>query len=99
MNNMRWLVSESADRIFRDRCDKNCIDAAESGVWPEETWHTLEDAGLTVAAVPEEFGGAGGALGDTMAVLRQAGRHAAPLPLVSPVGSCPARDGTSPAVR
>ena len=81
MTNMHWLISESADRIFRDRCDKNCIDAAESGVWPDEAWRTLEEAGLTRAAVPEELGGAGGALGDAMTVLRQAGRHAAPLPV------------------
>jgi len=77
----RWLISESADRIFRDQCDKTRVDAAESGVWPEATWQTLEDAGLTVAAVPEDLGGAGGAVGDAMAVLRQAGRHAVPLPL------------------
>ena len=81
MTSVQWLISESADRIFRDRCDKNCIDAAESGVWPDEAWRTLEEAGLTRAAVPEELGGAGGALGDAMTVLRQAGRHAAPLPV------------------
>jgi acyl-CoA dehydrogenase len=78
---MRWLISETADRIFREQSDKDFIDAAESGTWPEQMWLTVEDAGLTLAAVPEEFGGAGGALGDAMAVLREAGRHAVPLPL------------------
>lgn len=81
MANMRWLISQTTDRIFREHCDKSCIDAAESGTWPNDLWQTLEEAGLTAAAVPEEFGGAGGAVGDAMAVLREAGRHAAPLPL------------------
>ena len=81
MTGMRWLIAESADRIFREQCDKTCVDDAESGTWPQPLWDTLEEAGLTVAAVPEACGGAGGALGDAMTVLREAGRYAAPLPL------------------
>lgn len=78
---MRAMIEDTAERIFRDRCSKDLIDRAEQGVWPAELWQTLEEAGLPLAAVPAEFGGSAGALGDAMAVLRLAGHHAAPLPL------------------
>ena len=81
MNEIRALIEETAGRIFRDLCTKELVDEAEKGVWPDELWQTLEEAGLTLASVPEELGGAGGAIGDTMAILRGAGRHAAPVPL------------------
>ena len=81
MNEMRALIVETADRIFRDHCAKEVVDAAETGTWPAPLWQVLEDAGLTLAAVPEDAGGAGGTLGDALAVVRQAGWHAAPLPL------------------
>jgi alkylation response protein AidB-like acyl-CoA dehydrogenase len=44
-------------------------------------WRQVEEAGLAWAAVPEAAGGAGAGIGDLMAVLREAGRHAVPLPL------------------
>ena len=81
MNELRALIDETAGKIFRDHCTKDLVDEAERGVWPAELWQTLEDAGLTRAAVPENLGGSGGTLADAMTVLRQAGRHAAPLPL------------------
>ena len=85
MNDMRQLIVDTADRIFRDLCTKQVVDAAEQGSWPAALWQTLEEAGLTRAAVPEDAGGAGGSLGDACAVLRQAGRHAAPVPLAEGV--------------
>ncbi len=81
MNDMRSLITDTAARIFADLCDKALIDAAEAGTWPAELWSTLEDTGLTLAAVTEERGGGGGGLGDAMAILFQAGCHAVPLPL------------------
>ncbi len=81
MSETRALITDTAERIFQDLCDKNLVDAGEEGAWPEDLWRTLEETGLTVAAVAEEQGGGGGALGDAMAVLFEAGRHAAPLPL------------------
>src|SRR5207237_1106178 len=54
---------------------------AEQGVWPKALWHALEESGLTLTWVPDELGGAGAALADGFAVLRAAGRFAAPVPL------------------
>ena len=81
MNEMRALVADTAARIFAAGCAKEVVDAAEDGTFAEELWRTLEETGLTVAAVPEEKGGGGGGLGEAMAVLFEAGRHAVPLPL------------------
>ena len=81
MNEMRTLITDTARRIFTDLCDKHLVDATEEGTWPEELWRTLEETGLTMAAVPEDQGGGGGSLGDAMAVLSQAGHFAVPLPL------------------
>ena len=85
MNDLRVMIDETAEKIFRDLCTKELVDAAEKGDWPEALWNALEDAGLTRAAVPEAFGGSGGSVGDAMAVLRQSGRYAAPLPLAETV--------------
>jgi alkylation response protein AidB-like acyl-CoA dehydrogenase len=81
MNDMRTLILDTADRICRDMCDQGLIDKAEKGEWPAALWQTLEESGLTQAAVPEERGGAGGTLGDGLYFLKVASRYAAPLPL------------------
>ena len=81
MQDMRALIEDQANRIFADLCTKERVDAAERGEWPEELWRTLAENGLTLAAVPQELGGGGGGIGDGFALLKLAGRHAAPLPL------------------
>ena len=49
--------------------------------WKAPLWQALADAGLTLAWVPEELGGAGAELADGFAVLGVAGRYAAAVPL------------------
>ena len=54
---------------------------ASDGAWKAPLWQALADAGLTLAWVPEEQGGAGAELADGFAVLGVAGRYAAAVPL------------------
>jgi alkylation response protein AidB-like acyl-CoA dehydrogenase len=75
------IIVDTATRIFRDLCEPATINDAENGVWPKALWDAIEEAGLTVAWVPEELGGAGATMADGFAVLRAAGRFAVPAPL------------------
>ncbi|HEV2300049.1 MAG TPA: acyl-CoA dehydrogenase family protein [Stellaceae bacterium] len=75
------IVVDTATRIFRDLCEPATINEAEAGKWPAALWEALEESGLPLAWVPEELGGAGASIADGFAVLRVAGRFAAPVPL------------------
>ena len=72
------LVEKTADDIFAAE-GEGAREALADGAWPERLWQTFDDSGLVQAALPEEAGGAGLAAG--LAVLRAAGRHAAPIPV------------------
>jgi acyl-CoA dehydrogenase len=76
------MVAETAARIFADLADPQTINAAADEAWKAPLWQALADAGLTLAWVPEEHGGAGASLADGFAVVEVAGRFAAPVPLV-----------------
>ena len=74
---MDALLADTAERIFRDHCDKALLDAAEAGTFPEALWGVLVETGL------HQVGGAasGTGLADLFGLLQVAGRHAVPLPL------------------
>jgi acyl-CoA dehydrogenase len=75
------LIVDTATRIFRDFCDPQTVNRAADDAWKAPAWAALEEAGLTLAWVPETQGGAGADLADGFAVLREAGRFAVALPL------------------
>ncbi|MBY0330862.1 MAG: acyl-CoA/acyl-ACP dehydrogenase [Acetobacteraceae bacterium] len=75
------IVVETTQRILRDRCTPALVNEAERGEFPAALWETLEESGLTLAWVPDEFGGAGAEIADGFGALRAAGEHALPLPL------------------
>jgi acyl-CoA dehydrogenase len=75
------IIVDTATRIFADLCEPQTVNAAEEGRWPEELWNALEESGLTLTWVPDNLGGAGADMIDGFAVLRVAGRFAAPVPL------------------
>ncbi len=72
------LVEQTADDLFAAESEAARAALAE-GSWPERLWQAFAETGLAQAALPEEAGGAGLAAG--LAVLRAAGRHAAPIPV------------------
>ena len=75
------LVLDAADRILRETCSKELVDAAEAGTWPGELWGTLEASGLPRACAPAHLGGAELSLAEGLALLRLVGEHAVPVPL------------------
>jgi len=75
------IVADTATRIFTDLADPQTVNNAADGAWRDRVWDALADAGLTLAWVPEEHGGAGASLADGFEVLRVAGQFAAAIPL------------------
>ena len=72
------LIEQTADDLFAAESEA-ARQALAEGAWPERLWQTFAETGLAQAALPEDAGGAGLAAG--LAVMRAAGRHAAPIPV------------------
>jgi alkylation response protein AidB-like acyl-CoA dehydrogenase len=75
------IVGETATRIFADLADPQTVNRAVDDAWKSALWRTLAEAGLTLAWVPEQHGGAGASLAEGFEILAVAGRFAAPVPL------------------
>ena len=81
MNEQQQLIKDTLDRMLTDLCTADVVDKAEAGTFAKKLWDALARTGLTVAGLPEEAGGAGGELEDSLLVIREAARYAAPVPL------------------
>jgi acyl-CoA dehydrogenase len=75
------MLLESMGRLFEDKCTKQVIDKAETGVFAADLWQAVSETGVPLAALPESAGGADAEWSDLYAVLRVAGRFSAPIPL------------------
>ena len=75
------IVAEAAARIFADLADPQTVNAAKNGAWRAPLWQAIEEAGLSLAWVPEDLGGSGAGLADGFAILGVAGRFAVAVPL------------------
>src|SRR5215471_6830776 len=75
------IIVDTATKIFQDLCEADTVNRAEKGEWPAALWDALAEAGLPLTWVADEWGGAGAEIVDGFAVLRVAGRFAAPVPL------------------
>ncbi|HVR30198.1 MAG TPA: acyl-CoA dehydrogenase family protein [Thermoanaerobaculia bacterium] len=81
MSQVRDLLVSSARTIFETTVTKEVIDGVEGGRFAQRVWEAIDDAGLDLALVPEDRGGAGISFADAAAILRVAGAAAAPVPL------------------
>lgn len=75
------MIQDTADRLLREQCSKELVDAAEAGTWPAALWQTLVETGLPWASAPERLGGSALPLPEALGLLRLVGAHAAPVPL------------------
>lgn len=75
------MLVESVTRLLKDHVDRKLLDSARQHGWSPELWRALDEAEFPRVSIPEDAGGAGGTLSDLAAVLRVAGRFAAPVPL------------------
>ena len=81
MNEQQQLISETLNRLLTDLCTPEVVDRSESGIFAENLWQILTETGLTAAGLGVEAGGSGGDLEDSLLVIREAARFAAPVPL------------------
>ncbi len=71
------LILDTAQKMFRDHCDKALFDAAEQGHYPAPLWDLIAANELPYLATAS----GGGSVADALRLLRVAGRFAVPLPL------------------
>ena len=74
------LLVETIEGLLAKEVTPERIGAAE-GSMDVALWKLLEDNGLTSVGTPESSGGMGGTLHDLVAIVKAAGRHAAPVPI------------------
>lgn len=75
------LILLTADKLFSQHCSKELINQAEQGQFADALWQQIEETGLLLAGVPEQYGGIGGEIADFFRLLELAGKHSLPLPL------------------
>lgn len=75
------LLLDSTSRLFDGLATPEALAAAEEGEWLAHAWEAVADHGLPLALLPDDAGGAELGLGQVVALLREAGGHALPLPL------------------
>lgn len=84
MSDTRDAVREICDTIIK-RVDRAYVaDCGKKNILPEKLWRLWIDTGLLAMGLPEEYGGAGGSLGDLVYALDLLHREALLLPLAVP---------------
>jgi acyl-CoA dehydrogenase len=78
---MSAILLEQADRMFEMHASAETLAAADQGAWPEAAWHAAQEAGLTLALVPEALGGVGLSPADACLLIRRSANYAFPAPL------------------
>ncbi|MFZ5779527.1 MAG: acyl-CoA dehydrogenase family protein [Pseudomonadota bacterium] len=85
MSELGRMLQDLIHRLFGEACTSAVRTAVERGEWCERLWHRSEEAGLTLAAVPELLDGAGAPLAEAAFALRSLGYHAVPIPLAETI--------------
>lgn len=75
------IISEQADRQFRQLTGRESFEAAGAGHWLADSWRSLEESALPSALVPEARGGVGVDATDAFEIVRLSGYRGLPLPL------------------
>jgi acyl-CoA dehydrogenase len=75
------LLVESVETLLTRHCPPTLVSDAEGPGWSAELWNRLELAELTRVGIAEAYGGGGGGIEEASALVLEAARFAAPVPL------------------
>ena len=75
-------LADHMGALFAQSSDWEAVRAAEPLGFDQALWDTVSEVGLAGICLPETAGGGGGSFIDAAIVVEQAGRYAAPVPLV-----------------
>jgi acyl-CoA dehydrogenase len=75
------LIAETASRLLHHYCDPQTLTSSVGPTWQGPAWAALEQAGLPLAWVPEELGGAAVGIEEGFGLIGLSGRYALALPL------------------
>ncbi|HZG70042.1 MAG TPA: acyl-CoA dehydrogenase family protein [Chondromyces sp.] len=82
MSEMKEMIMNVVEKMFKNNVDKEKVDMVESGLWADDVWKLLKENGMLIVAVSEEAGGAGGDIDDLINVTRLVGKYAVPIPFI-----------------
>ena len=82
MSEIKEMVVEVVEKIFKDKVEKETVDLLEENKWAEDVWRLLLENELHHVAVSEDDGGAGGDIEDLFALYVLVGKYAAPVPFI-----------------
>lgn len=82
MSEMKEMLVETVERIYKKHVDKEGVDAVEAGNWGKDVWQLLNDNEILSVAIAEKHGGAQGDLEDLMGLYYLIGKYAVPIPFV-----------------
>ncbi|RHW38400.1 acyl-CoA dehydrogenase [Lysinibacillus yapensis] len=80
MSEMKEMILEVVEKMFKKTVDKETVDLAENGHWAESVWQILKDNEILNVAVSESAGGAGGDIDDLLSLYQLVGKYAVPIP-------------------
>ena len=82
MSEMKDMIVEVVERIFKEKVEKETVDLLEVNQWAEDVWQLLLENEIQQVAVKEEHGGAGGDYEDLFHLYRLVGKYAVPVPFI-----------------
>ncbi|MCM3388245.1 acyl-CoA dehydrogenase [Ureibacillus chungkukjangi] len=82
MSEMKDMIIEVVERIFKEKVEKETVDLLEANQWAEDIWQLILENEIHQVAVKEENGGAGGDYEDLFHLYRLVGKYAVPIPFI-----------------
>ena len=82
MSEMKEILVETVERIYKKHVDKETVDVVETGNWAINVWDILNDNEILGIAIAEKYGGAQGDLEDLIGLYYLIGKYAVPIPFV-----------------